>query len=147
MGRNDFVTLYWTYSILCTQRVVRKIEEAALRGVDIWPVILHGKDVPSEVLSQLVFPVVAGPGLDPRDMQRPEYCAACGITKYEYHRRGYMHIKRDALRNDVDAQLTYEWFGSNTKTGYREILISNRFARLILEQGWKGISLKAVALV
>ena len=94
MGRNDFVSLYWTYSILCIRRVVNKIQEADLRGVEIWPV--HGKGIPSEVLSQLVFPVVAGPGLDPRDERRPETCPDCGTTKYSYHSRGYMHIRRQS---------------------------------------------------
>ncbi len=147
MGRQDFVTLYWTYSILCTQRVVRKIQEADLHGVEIWPVVLHSRDVPSAVLSQLVFPTVAKPGLDPRDKDEPEYCGDCGITKYGYHSRGYMHIRREALHEDADAQLTSEWFGSDTKTGHREILISNRFARLILAEGWRGVSLKGVILV
>jgi hypothetical protein len=141
------VSLYWTYAIFCTQRVVERITPEGLEGVEVWPVMLHREDKPSEVISQLVFPQVAGPGLDERDKQDPEPCSECGITKYGFHRRGYMRLKRAALQTNVDAQHTNEWFGSHTKWGFREILISHRFARLIIEEGWKGAVLRAVELV
>ena len=47
----------------------------------------------------------------------------------------------------MDVAVTDEWFGSGARLGYREILISNRFARLILERGWRGVALKPVTLV
>ncbi len=43
-----------------------------------------------------------------------------------------------------DCPLTNEWFAGG---GFREILISNRFARLIINEGWKGVRLKPVKLV
>ena len=147
MGKYDFVSPYWTYAIFCTQRVVERLESEGLRGYEVWPVMLHREDTPSQIVSQIVFPHVAGPGLDERDKQDPEPCAECGVTKYAFHRRGYMRVKRSALRNDLDAQLTHEWFGSDTKWGFREILISNRFARLIVEEGWKGLILNTLQLV
>jgi hypothetical protein len=147
LGRHDFVSLYWTYGIFCTQRVVDAIQEAGLEGIEVWPVMLHGQDRPSEVLSQLLFPHVAGPGLAEQDKQQPEPCVECGVTKYAFHKRGYMHVAREALREGTDAQRTHEWFGSDTKWGYQEILISNRFARLIIDQGWKGVVLQGVELV
>lgn len=58
-----------------------------------------------------------------------------------------MHLKREALRSDVDVLLTHEWFGSGGHMGFREILISNRLARLILEKGWGGVALKPVEII
>ena len=146
LGQFDFVSLYWTYGIFATQRVVDKVKECGLKGVEIWPVMLHREDRPSEVITQLLFPHVAEPGLSVEEKLNPEPCSECGITKYAFHRRGYMHLKRSALRSDIDAQVTYEWFGSDTKWGFQEILISNRFARMIIEEGWKGVVLKPVKL-
>jgi hypothetical protein len=58
-----------------------------------------------------------------------------------------MRVKRAALQTNVDAQHANEWFGSDTKWGFREILISHRFARLIIEEGWKGAILNGLELV
>jgi len=147
LGKYDFVSLYWTYGIFATQYVIEKIQIAGLKGIEVWPVMLHREDKPSDVISQLLFPHVAGPGLDEKEKVDPEPCSECGITKYAFHNRGYMHLKRASLLSDVDAQHTYEWFGSDTKWGFQEILISNRFARMIIEEKWKGVVLKPVKLI
>lgn len=73
-------------------------------------------------------------------------CSVCGITKYNYHNRGYMHIERQALVTDVDFQLTYKWFGSGA-FAYREFLISNRVARVILEKGFGRVQWKPIKLI
>ncbi len=146
LGKYDFVSLYWTYGIFATQQVVEKVQLAGLKGVEIWPVMLYREDRPSEVISQLLLPHVAEPGLADYEKVDPEPCLECGITKYAFHKRGYMHVKRTALLNNVDAQHTYEWFGSDTKWGFQEILISNRFAKLIVEEKWKGVVLKPIQL-
>ena len=146
LGKYDFVSLHWTYAIFATQQVVDKVKAAGLKGIEVWPVMLHRENRPSDVISQLLFSHVSEPSLDDREKLDPEPCSECGVTKYAFHKRGYMHLKRAALRNDVDAQHTYEWFGSGTKWGFQEILISNRFARMIIEEGWKGVVLKPVKL-
>jgi len=127
--------------------VVEVFVAEGLRGIEVWPVMLHKADRPSETLSQLVFAYEAGPGLAEEDKQAPEPCEVCGVTKYAYHKRGYMRVSRTALRQSVDGQRSHEWFGTDTKTGHQEILISNRFARLIIENKWKGVGLKGVHLV
>lgn len=146
-GKHDFMSLFWTYTVFCTPRVVEALQAHKLQGYEVWEAIINDTDQPSQVISQLVFPTVAGPGLARYDKQKPEKCWRCGITKYAFHMRGYMHLQRKALRPDVDFQLTHEWFGSDTRWGYREILISNRVARLVLESGWRGVALKPVELV
>lgn len=147
LGKHDFMCLYWTYTVFCTPKVLEALEAHQIQGYEVWEAILHRTNQPSKVVSQLVFPNVAGPGLADVDKLQPETCSQCGITKYAYHKRGYMHLKREALRPDVDVLLTNEWFGSGGYSGFREILISNRLARLILEKGWRGVRLKPVKLV
>jgi hypothetical protein len=147
LGRHDFFSLYWTYTVFCTPRVLETLRAHAIRGYEVWEALLHKTGQPSRSVSQLVFPHMAGPGLLDEDKLQPETCSQCGLTKYAYHKRGYMHFKREALQAEVDILQTYEWFGSGGYGGYREILISRRLAELILREGWRGVRLKPVKLV
>lgn len=147
LGKHDFVCLYWTYTVFTTPAVIAALEAAGIQGYERWDAVLHRAKQPSQVASQLVFPVIAEAGLADEDKLQPETCPQCGLTKYGYHKRGYMHMRRHALRTDVDIQLTQEWFGSGGYSGHREILISNRLARLILAHDWRGVRLKPVELI
>jgi hypothetical protein len=147
LGKHDFMCLYWTYTVFCAFKVLETLKDYQIRGCEVWEAIIHRMSQPSEVVSQLVFPNVAEPGLADGDKLQPETCPQCNITKYAHHRRGYMHLRQDALRSDTDFLLTQEWFGSGGYSGFREILISNRLAKLILEKGWRGVTLKPVEIV
>ena len=46
----------------------------------------------------------------------------------------------------VDFVFTCEWFGDR-RAAYREIIASNKVARLILENNWEGVSLKPIKLI
>jgi len=147
LGRHSFMSLYWAYTVFTTPQVLAILDATDIRGYERWDALMHRTGQPSQVVSQLFFPVIAEPGLAEEDKLQPETCPQCGLTKYGYHKRGYMRLKRAALRSDVDVQLTHEWFGSGGHSGFREILISNRLARLILENNWRGVSLKPVELI
>lgn len=101
----------------------------------------------SQVVKRFVVPHVAEPGLVDEDKQQSETCLSCGLTKYLYHKRGYMHLHRQSLTTEVDFQLTHEWFGSGSGNAFREYLVSQRAVRVILEQGWRGVTLKPVKLI
>lgn len=147
LGKHDFVCLYWTYTVFCTAQVLEVLRTYQIRGCEIWEAIIHRTNQSSKVVSQLVFPNMARPGLSDVDKLQSETCPQCGITKYVPHMRGYMHLKREALDADLDILLTHEWFGGMPHSGFREILISNRLARLILEKGWRGVALKPVKVI
>jgi hypothetical protein len=146
LGKNDFMSLYWTYALFCTPRVVEQLQSHHLEGYEVWDVVLHRREVRSEKVVQLFIPGVADPALVRADDLQREVCPLCHVTKYYPHMRGVMYLKRDALLPGVDLMQTYEWFGSG-HSAYREIIVSNRFARLILEQGWKGVRMKVVEAV
>ncbi len=147
LGQHSFMSLYWAYTVFTTAKVLEVLSAQGIRSYERWDALIHRTGQPSQVVAQLFFPIAAGPGLTEEDQLQPETCPQCGITKYGYHKRGYMRLKRDALRTDVDVQLTQEWFGSGGHSGFREILISNRLARLIVENQWRGVSLKPVELI
>ena len=68
------------------------------------------------------------------------------MIRYYPHVRGKMYLDRNALTPGLDIMQSFEWFGSG-HSAFREILISNRLARLIIERGWKGVALKVVEMV
>jgi hypothetical protein len=147
MGKHHFLCLHWTWTLFCTPEVLETLKAQQIQGCEVWEAILHRSGEPSDVVSQLVFPKVTEPCLADVDKVKPEHCPECGITKYAYHKRGYMHLRRDALETNLDVVVTHEWFGSGGHGGFREILVSNRLASLILEKGWHGVALKPVELI
>jgi hypothetical protein len=140
------MSLYWTYALFCANRLFPELEAHGIRAFEIWDAIIHRTSTPSERVSQLFIPHVGQPGLARVEELRRETCPSCQVTKYYPHVRGVMYIKRDALVPEVDIMQTYEWFGSG-HSAYREILVSSRFARLVIDHGWKGVTLKVVELV
>ena len=146
LGKNDFMCLTRTYEVFCTPRVLEALEKHKIQGYKIWDAVIHKTSLSSVTVSQLFIPAVAEPALIEIDDLRRETCTLCHITKYYPHRRGWMHLKRDALIPDADIMRSAEWFGSG-HAAYREILVSNKLARLILDNGWKGVALKAVKVV
>lgn len=146
LGRNHFFAFYWAYTLFCKHEVVDTLVKNDITGFDVWEAILHNSDQPSTIVSQLILTEISAPGLFEGDKNRPEKCSACGITKYGHHRRGKLRYSKAALQS-ADFQLTSEWFGSGGHGGFREIIVSNRLARLILAQGWRGVALKPLELV
>jgi len=146
LRKNDFMSLYWTYALFCTPQVLKELEAQQMQGFEAWDAIIDKTGVPSEKITQLFIPSVANPGLIRVEDLRKEMCCSCGITRYYPHIKGVMYLKQDTLVPNTDIMQTYEWFGSG-HAAYREILISNKFARLILDKGWKGVALKVVELI
>jgi len=147
LGKKEFVSLHWTYAIFCTSGVLDKLQLMPIRGYEVWPAILHRTGQPSTQISQLIFPRIAQSGLADVDKILPETCPVCGLTKYGFCKRGQLHIHRESLLVDTDVQLTHEWFGSRGYGGRREILVSKRLAKLILDEKWRGIALKPIKLI
>jgi hypothetical protein len=50
---------------------------------------------------------------------------------------------RNGLREGVDIIRTIEWFGYG-HSAYQEILISKKLSNIIIENEWKGVSLKPI---
>jgi hypothetical protein len=146
LGKKDLMSLYWTYALFCTPQVFSALEAHRIQGYEVWDAIIHRTDTPSKKVSQLFIPTVTNPGLIRVEDLKREICSSCDVRRYYPHVRGMMYLKRDALVPDVDIAQTHEWFGSG-HAAYREILVSNKFARLVVGKGWKGVALKVIELV
>ncbi|MBI5876234.1 MAG: hypothetical protein HZB53_01180 [Chloroflexi bacterium] len=146
LGKHDFLTLHWAYAVLTTDNVFSRLDAANIKGHEKWNVDVHRTGKPSQFVSQLYVPSIAKPSLLNAHGLRSEMCRRCGITKKAVHMRGLMSISRGSLHENVDIQLSHEWFGSG-HSGFREVFISNRFAQIILEQKWQGLRLKPIQLL
>jgi hypothetical protein len=143
LGTPEFISVFWTYSLFCKHKVLEDLNTHNIQGYSTQPVIIQSTGESSKLISQIAFPAIAQPALADEDKINPETCGICGTPKYAYIKKGYMHLRRDALVKGVDCQLTFEWFGG---ARFREILISHRFAEIILNNNWQGVSLKPIKL-
>jgi hypothetical protein len=146
MGENDFMTLIWGRKIFCTMRVIETIRDNLINGFTAWEVIINQFNVPAHTIAQLYAQNTSKQGLLGGNALKPEVCTVCHQKKYFSHQKGVMVYKRTAINPNVDILQTYEWFGKGRKSAYKEILISNRFARLIIENKWKGVRMKVIEL-
>ena len=143
LGRKQFMSLYWTSALLATPTVLAEFAARQLRGYEIWPVLIHKTSQPAEKIAQLYVPNITRAVMIPEAGLPRKTCSLCGVTKYEYHKRGYMQFDRALLDTDLDFMMTGEWFGSG-HLAFREMLVSRRVAQLIIEHKWQGVSLKPV---
>lgn len=146
IGKKAFMTLIGIGEVFARPLVFSSFESIGAKGYDVWEAIIHKTQQPSKEVSQIYIPGISQPGIIGVESMRQVICTVCGIVKYYPHKKGLMYLKKDALLPGVDFIKTYEWFGSGLNA-FREILISNRIAKLILDKGWQGVRLKGVDLV
>lgn len=143
LGKNHFMSLFWTDALFTISTILTEFAAHQLQGYEVWPVLIHKTGQPSQIVSQVYVSNITKATLIPEADLPQQTCPECGITKYQYHKRGYMQFSRDLLESDLDFMLTREWFGDR-HMAFREILVSNRVARLIIDNKWRGARLKPV---
>jgi hypothetical protein len=146
LRNKSFMSLIWGGEIFCIPEVILELEKMQAKGFESWNALIHKTGLPSERVRQLFVPGVADPGLILKDDLERRICPVCGTTKYFPHLKGVLLMKREAILPDTDFMLTHEWFGHGL-LAWKEILVSNRIARLVLDKGWKGVRFKVVEVV
>jgi hypothetical protein len=149
LGKRQFMSLEWTGGILFTlPLVIERLEANEMKGFETWNAILHRTGLPAKTVLQLFTPIITSAGLIDVSEESASLCPECGKTKFGYHNRGRMKYRREAVPGSADIVQTFEWFGAGQgHFAYKEILISNRFARLIIENQWKGLEMKPIELI
>jgi hypothetical protein len=145
LGKKTFMSFITTAEIFARPAFFQALEDIQAMGYEAKKVLIHKTGTPSEVVSQLYVNNVAEPGLLDQNKLDNVICPVCGTIKYFAHMNGVMKYKKESLRADVDFIRTHEWFGSGY-IAWREILVSNRIARLILDNKWEGVRLKVIEL-
>lgn len=143
LGKYDFVSLYWTAAVFCSERVWNGLDKHGIRGYRLLDVLVYRTKLPCGTIKQLLPMQVTQPGLISGSDMLCSRCDVCGIVKYAPHTRGYMRYLRTSLPTDVDVAETFEWFGSG-HFAFREVLVSRKLANLILDNKWRGVDLKPI---
>ena len=146
LGRKSFMSLIGVGELFATSLVFSTLDKEDITGFEKWNAIIHKTKKPSEIVHQLYIPGIAEPGIVGTEKMRQVSCPVCGTIKYFPHEKGIMRINRKALKQNIDFFRTYEWFGSGV-TAFREVIVSNKVANLILDHGWVGIRMKVVESV
>lgn len=147
LGKNAFADFGSAFELFCTLAVVEAFKKHGMVGFETRPLVLNKENSPLESIRQLVVTEVAQPAIAEDLVEREHYsqtdCPVCGKTWHTHYTRGALPLKRSALNQNVDFQLTNEWFG-NGRTARREILFSRRVVHLALENSWQGIQFTPV---
>jgi hypothetical protein len=150
LGQNQFSSFGSGFELFCTPLVIEECSRRAISGFEAHPLILDKENRVARSLKQLVVTAVADPAIEEKFVGQEQceqtVCPQCGRTWHVYYTRGMLPLRKSALRGDVDFQLTREWFGSG-RNARREILVSQRVVRLILENRWKGAELVPIQAV
>jgi hypothetical protein len=143
LRKNSFMRSYNSSELFAIKQVFSELRLVGARGYEIRNVLINKTREPSEKILQLYIPFLTNSGLLEEETMRKVTCHECGVTKYFVHKKGIMRFTRDAVVPDVDFMQTFEWFGGGLHS-FREIIVSNRIAQLILDKNWKGVRFKIV---
>lgn len=150
LGRYDFGSFHGAFELFAMPKVLNLFSTLRITGYEVWLLLVGREKDPSTRLSQVLTSLVAEPAMTDKSWEgepiERQICPDCGAVWYDYVRRGPMILKQSSLRDDVDFQLTHEWFG-NGRTARREILVSERVAQLVVERKLHGLSLWPVMTV
>lgn len=151
LGKNQFCGFGGGFELLCTPLVLEKFARHGITGFETWPVLLKKKgNEQAQNLKQIWVAAMAEPAIAEELVEHERYkrnvCPVCGQIWHAHYVRGILPLQRSSLKQNVDFQLTNEWFG-NDSSARHEILVSQRVVRLILENKWKGAELIPIKVV
>lgn len=146
LRNNDFVSLFWTSAVLAKREIFDSLIEKHIVGFQQVDVLLQKTKTPSTIVAQMIPTVTARPGLTATDGFTGKTCDSCGVTKYLPVKKGKLRLQKNFAPEGIDIIATHEWFGDGAMA-FREILVSQRVAKLAIKQKWKGIRLKVAEMV
>jgi hypothetical protein len=166
-GRDSFLQLNWVFDEFFVRPEVRELfDDAGVTGVGYGPCIHNSSGRPLKSLSQLLIRNVLIPGLVTTELNTvtckpnneegtaksyggrlrypPDY-PYCGRVKYHRPLLRQTTYAAEVLRDAPDIVKSHEWFGSGGSAS-REVLISQKVCRLIIDHKLRGLSFVPVVL-
>lgn len=164
-GRDSFLQLNWVFDCFFVTPEVNEIfAEAGVTGVGYGPCIHHSTGRRLESLTQLLIANVLPTGLHTAELDTvtcqpdneegpvksygsrlrypPDY-PYCGRVKYHWPLQ--TTYAAEIFRDAPDVVKSHEWFGSGGSAS-REVLISQKVCRLIIDHKLRGLSFVPVVL-
>jgi hypothetical protein len=150
LGKNQFSGFGRGFELFFKPLVLDEFAASGINGFLTWPLLLAKTDREVETLKQLIVTATAEPAIAEEFVEHERYrqtdCPVCGRTWHTHYVRGILPLRKAALKPNVDFQMTNEWFGSG-RNARREILVSQRVVRFILQNKWKGAELVPIQAV
>lgn len=142
LKNKHFMDLTWPHEMFALKEVFEKFKEANIKGYEAWDVLIHKTGKPSKEIAQIVVPKITE--ADALLNDHPISTTSNKVIKYMPHTVGILEFTHELLTEHTDFVLSKEWFGDSN--AFRELLISQKVANLILDNNWKGISLEPVRI-
>jgi hypothetical protein len=168
-GRAHFFAPQLTHQVVLARHEVREVFEAeGVSGARYVPPLKHRTGAPLESVVQILPTTTLQAGLvavvqeqvtcspDDEEMRSILTIAErrgagsygyCGRIKYHVpYRRLLVQYSREAFVRAPDIVLSAEWYGSGGAAS-QQVIVSNKVARLVLAQKWKGLELIPIEVV
>lgn len=142
LKNKHFMDLTWPHEIFARKEVVEKFKAADIKGYKARDVLIHKTGEPSREIVQIA--VLNITGADAILKGHPVSVSSNNFVKYMPYTHGMLAFTRELLAEPVDIVLSKEWFGDGAT--FRETLVSQKITNLILDNKWKGLSLRPVRI-
>jgi len=151
-GKNDVVTMFWTYDFLFNERIKDLVKDSSLTGAEFWPVFKYRKTgLREEVRGAYQLFITSELPPMAADMKfemvpLPKGVKPCSCGKLGRNLRGTQARYRSKdLRHAMDFNKTYEWLGGGYGTTQWKV-VSHRVYDLFTENKIKGVKFEPVII-
>lgn len=149
-GSRQFMQPFWVEDELFLKNdIIDELLNAGIKGTAFIPVKHYKTKNDLTTIKQMQVEKLLKEGLcfDEGDIDETIVCTKCGLTKHVLFGHAQLKVREDALKhNSVDILKTKDVFGGGLIAA-RTILITNKFAKLILDKKWKSLVLEPVELI
>jgi len=143
LKNKHFMDLTWPHEMFAQKEVIEKLQAAGITGWTPRNVIIHNTGKPSKEILQIAVSKITDASAILNN--HPTSTSNSSATKYMPHVRGTLKFTHELLSEPVDIVLSKEWFGD--RTAFREILVSQKVTKLIIENKWNGLALEPVDIM
>ena len=157
--RKDFLQLNWVFDeFFVSKKIKVELQKNSFSGFEFKDILIHRKNIKSELFAQLFISEILPKSIlkdklfkvtcknNNEEKIQSENDSHCGRVKYHWPQPGPISINKELLKGAPDIIKTSEWFGSGASAS-RMIIISNKFAKFIIENKWRGVSFEPIKLL
>jgi hypothetical protein len=148
-GNKQFLQLNWIEDeLFINTSIIADLENNEIQGLSFLPVKNVRTKEELKNIRQLKITNILKKGfvIDDKDIKKKIVCSSCQIEKIVLQGSSVLKLKTDKISNSLDIVKSFEIFGDG-KMATRYILISHKFAKLIMNKKWKNIVLEPIQLI
>lgn len=135
-GRRHFFSLFWVEDELFVSDAVKEaFQNECISGISFLPVQNKAGATEYEGIWQLAISGLLPGAIVPSEtfLKKTAVCPVCGTAKYCQNGCGQLRLRADAFENAPDIVKTEEYFGGMPGIAAREMIVSQKVYRTIVE--------------